>query len=244
MSTSKTTARIVGVLFIVATAASLLSTGLTGSMLDAPGYLPQLSAHASQVVIGSLLQFVAAATSAGIAISLYPVLRRYGEGLALGSVAFRIIEGVFYTIAALGLLAVLWLGQEYVGAGSPADSTYQILGAWTLAVRNWANFVFGVLSFCTGAGMYYYLLYRSRLVPRWLSAWGLIGLAVLFSMALLIAFGEKPSGRPLLLAIPIAAQEMVLAVWLIARGFTPSAIASGSTRTDTRPIPHTVATAI
>jgi hypothetical protein len=219
MDSDKSTARIVGALFIVATAASLLSTSVTGSILDAPDFLLHLSAHKGQVAVGALLQFVAAAGSAGIAISLYPVLRRYSEGLALGAVAFRIIEGVFYTIAALGLLSLLSLSQEYVSAGSSATSTYQILGIWTLAVRNWANFVFGVVSFCTGAALYYYVLYRSRLVPRWLSAWGLLGLASLFSMVLLILFGAKPSGLPLFLALPIALQEMVLAVWLIVRGF-------------------------
>jgi Domain of unknown function (DUF4386) len=233
MDTRKTTARIVGVLFIVATAASLLSTGLTQSILNAPDYLLQLSAHQSQVATGSLLQFVAAAGSAGIAISLYPILRNYNEGLALGSVAFRIVESVFYLVAALGLLSLLWLGQEYAGAGFPTTSIYQILGGWTLAVRNWANFVFGVLSFCLGAAMYYYLLYRSRLVPRWLSAWGLVGVASLLSMALLIVFGEKPSGMLLLLALPIASQEIVLAVWLIVKGFNAPTIASGSVKTNT-----------
>jgi hypothetical protein len=235
MDSSKSTARIVGVLFIIATVTNLLSTSLTGSMLNAPDYLHQLSTHPSQVTISALLQFVSAVGSAGIAIALYPVLRRFSEGLALGSVALRIIEGVFYTVAALSLFSLLSLSQEYASAGASAAPTYQILGTWTLAVRNDANFVFGVLSFCMGAGMYYAVLYRSRLVPRWLSAWGLAGLALLFSMAVWIAFGHKPSGTPMLLAIPIAVQEMVLAVWLIVKGFNPSALAAGSSSPSSRP---------
>jgi len=93
-----------------------------------------------------------------------------------------------------------------------------------------------VIFFCLGAAMYYYVLYRSRLIPRWLSAWGLAGLALVFSMALLIAFGERPSGPSgmlVLLALPIALQEMVLAVWLILKGFNPSVVASRSTKTGT-----------
>jgi len=89
--------------------------------------------------------------------------------------------------------------------------------------------VVGVTFFCLGAAMYYYVLYRSRLIPRWLSAWGLAGLALLFSMVLSIAFGESssgPSGMQLLLAIPIGLQEMVLAVWLIVKGFSRTALAS------------------
>lgn len=230
MKSSKTTARIVGVLLIVETAASLLSNGFTGSTLNAPDYLVQLAAHQSQVTIGVLLKFVAALGSTGIAIALYPVLRKHSEGLALGSVAFRIIEGVFYLIAALSLAALLSLSQEYVSAGSPVASTYQILGTWTLAVRTWAAFVFGVIPYCLGASMYYYVLYRSRLIPRWLSGWGLVGLAMLFSMVVLIAFGQKPEGMTLVLAAPIGVQEMVLAVWLILKGFNPSATASRSTK--------------
>ncbi|MCZ7384350.1 MAG: DUF4386 family protein [Candidatus Methanoperedens sp.] len=74
-------------------------------------------------------------------------------------------------------------------------------------------------------------MYRSRLIPRWLSVWGLVALALVLSMALLIAFGESisgPSGMQVLLFLPILVQEMVLAVWLIVKGFNPSAIASGS----------------
>ncbi len=226
MNRNRKTAIIPGVLFIIATVASLLGTGFTQSILDAPDYLIKISADQNQVIVGVLFQFIAAATSAGIAISLYPILRRYSEGLALGSVGFRLIEGVFYIVAALCLLSLLSLSQEYVKAGAPAASYFQILGTLMLAARNWADFVFGVISFCLGALMYYYVFFQSRLVPRWISGWGLIGAALLLSMALLILFGEKPTGITLLLALPIALQEMVLAVWLIVKGFNSSAIAS------------------
>ena len=226
MNPNRKTAIIVGVLFITATVASLLSTGFTGSILDTPDYLSKISANENKIIIGALLQFIAAATSAGIAISLYPILRKYNEGLALGSVGFRLIEGVFYIVSALGLLSLLTLSQEYVKAGSPAASYFQILGALMLAVRNWAGFVFGATAFSLGALMYYYVFYQSKLIPRWLSGWGLIGIVLLLSMALLVTFGEEPSGMTLLLAFPIFLQEMVFAVWLIVKGFNPSAVAS------------------
>jgi hypothetical protein len=232
MNTTRKTATTAGVLFIIATAASLISTGLTQSILDAPDYLTRLSANQNAVVMGVLFQFVAAATSAGIAISLYPILRKYNEGLALGSVGFRLIEGVFYIVAALGLLSLLSLSQEYTKAGTPAASYFQILGTLMLAVRNWANFVFGVISFCLGALMYYWIFFQLQLIPRWLSGWGLIGAVLLLSMALSIMFGEKPSGTTLLLALPIAVQEMVLAVWLMVKGFNATAISSGSAMVD------------
>ncbi len=232
MNTNKKTAIIAGVLFITATGASLLSTSFTQPVLDAADYLAKLSANQNLVVMGVLFQFIAAATSAGIAISLYPVLRKYNEGPALGSVGFRIIEGVFYIVAALDLLALLSLSREYTSAGFPADSTFQILGTLMLSVRKWANFVFGVVSFGLGALMYYHVFYRSKLIPRWLSGWGSIGIASLLSMTLLVMFGKEPVGIIMLLALPIALQEMVLAVWLIVKGFNPSAIASESAIAD------------
>jgi Domain of unknown function (DUF4386) len=233
MNTNNKIARITGILFIVATVATLLGDTLTSHVVGASDYLVQIVANKNLIVLGALFKIVGAAASAGIAISLYPVLRKHNIGLALGSVGFRIIEGVFYLVATLGLLSLLSLGQEYASAGSQAASTIQVLGILILAVRLWAGFVIGVIAFCLGAAMYYYVLYRSKLIPRWLSAWGLASLVLLFSMTLIVAFGEKisgPSGMLVLLAIPLALQEMVLAVWLIVKGFNPSAIASASAK--------------
>ncbi len=227
MNLNKKIARTTGILFIIATAAVLLGSGLTGPIVGAPDYLVQIAANKNLVVLGAILKFVAAAGSAGIAISLYPVLRKHNEGLALGSVGFRLVEAVFYIVSALGLLSLLSLSQEYAGAGSQAIPTFQVLGTLILAISVWAGFVLGVIAFCLGAAMYYYVMYRSRLIPRWLSVWGLVALALLLSMALLIAFGERisgPSGMQVLLFLPILVQEMVLAIWLIVKGFNSPAI--------------------
>ena len=128
MNTNRKTAIITGIVFIIATAAGLMGNGLTGSIVGAPDYLVQIAANRNLVVVGALLAFVAAAGSAGIAISLYPVLRKHNEGLALGSVGFRLIEGVFYLVGALGLFSLLSLGQEYASAGPQAAPTIQVLG--------------------------------------------------------------------------------------------------------------------
>jgi hypothetical protein len=229
MNSNRKIARIAGVLFIIGTVASLLSTGYIGSTLDAPDYLIRISANSNQVMIGVLFAFIAAVASASIAISLYPVLKKYNEGLALGAVGFRLIEAVFYIISIIGLLSLLMLSQEFVKAGAPGTSSFQILGALTQAIRDWANYVFGVSAFSLGALMYYYVLYQSQLIPRWLAGWGFIGAALSLAAALFVMFGEKPlSTLMILLILPIAVQEMVLAVWLIVKGFNPSAITSGS----------------
>jgi hypothetical protein len=132
MTSDRMTARITGILFIIATAASILSLPFLQS-INASSYLVDISANGNQVTAGALLSFIAAAASASIAISMYPILRRNNPGLALGAVGFRLIEGVFYIVGVVGLLSLLTLSQEFVKAGAPASSYYQTLGALTLA---------------------------------------------------------------------------------------------------------------
>jgi hypothetical protein len=234
MNTERKTAIIAGVLFIAATAASLIGSGFTGSILGAPDYLARVASNGNRVMVGALLSFLAAAASSGIAISLYPVLRRFAEGLALGAVGFRLIEGVFYIVGAICLTSLVTVSQQFINAAGQSASCFQSLGHLLLTMRDLAGFVFGVLAFCLGGLMYYFVFYRSKLIPRWLSVWGIIALVLLLAAALLTLFDGEPfsvSGNLVFLALPIALQEMVMAVWLIVKGFDPSAIASLSSKT-------------
>jgi Domain of unknown function (DUF4386) len=229
MNLYKKTAIIAGILFIIATAAALLSTPFLAPV-NASNYLTAVSAHGNQVTTGVLLAFIAAVASAAIAISLYPVLRKYNQGLALGAVGFRLIEGVFYIVGVIGLLMLLTLSREFVQAGAPDSPYFQTLGALVLAGYHWSGNVGSLLAFCLGALMYYYIFYQTRLVPRWLAGWGIIGAAMCMVAGVLVMFQViGPMSTPqVVLALPIAVQEMVLAVWLIVKGFNPSVIASRS----------------
>jgi len=219
------TARIAGVLFIIATAASILSLPFLGS-ISASDYLTSVSANANQIETAALLSFIAAAASASIAISLYPVLRKYREGLALGAVGFRLIEGVFYLVAVVLLLVLLTLSQEFAKAGYPVSPYFQTLGVLLLAGYHVAGNVASLIAFSLGAMIYYYIFYQTRLIPRWLSAWGFLGVALTLVAGILVMFsliGPLSTGQ-VVLALPIAVNEMVLAVWLIVKGFNSSAI--------------------
>jgi len=223
MSSTKVNARVAGALFIVATAASILSIPFLGS-IGASDYLASVSASGDKVMAGVFLTFLAAAASASIAISLYPVLRRYSEGLALGAVGFRLIEGVLYIVGAIGLVSLLALSQSFVAAGAPGSPYFQTLGSVLLAGYHWAGYVGGPLAFSIGAMMYYYVFYRTRLVPRWLSGWGLVGAALCAVASVLVMFGliGPMSTLQVVLNLPgIGVQEMVLAAWLIVKGFNP-----------------------
>jgi hypothetical protein len=141
------------------------------------------------------------------------------------------MEGMLYIVGVVSLLALLTLSQEYAKAGAPNASSYQISGTLLLAVKNWAGQL-GVISFTLGALMYYSVFFQSKLIPRWLSGWGFLGVALSLAAVLLVIFGQiiPFSTVFILLQLPIGLQEMVLAVWLIAKGFDPSAIASGSAK--------------
>jgi Domain of unknown function (DUF4386) len=222
------TARIAGALFIIATAASLVSVAFLGSV-SSPDYLTKVAANEGQVAAGVLIRFIAAFASASIAIALYPVLRRYRVGLALGAVGFRIIEGVFYTLGAVSVLLLLTLSQEFVKAGAGDPAYFQTSGTMLKALDDWAGLA-GVLAFYVGGLLYYCVFYQTRLIPRWLAAWGVVGVAMGAVAALLILFGVtgSMSTAQIILNVPIGLQEMVLAVWLIARGFRAIPVAPTS----------------
>jgi Domain of unknown function (DUF4386) len=131
-------------------------------------------------------------------------------------------------VGTLSLLALLTLGQGSVAAGPAAALSSQAVGDTLLAVHDWVHWFLGGLAFSVGALMYYYLLYRSRLVPRWLSGWGLIGAGLGLVANVYGGFTQEFGFTTVntVLNIPIGLQEMVLAVWLIAKGFNPRAIAS------------------
>jgi hypothetical protein len=222
----------VGILFIIGTAAPVLGLSFLGDIqgtLD----LSKIAADESQVLIGALLLLIMAAACASTTFWLYPVLRKYDEALAIGAAGFRLIEGALMVVSALCVLVLLSLSQEYVKAGASDPANFQIPA---IAIQSGFNWLFNgpiLLAWCTAAVMYYYIFYRTRLIPRWLTAWGLIGIALVVISCMLVMFGVIEAGDiQSLLSFPIALQEMVMAVWLIVKGFDQVAIASLSARAD------------
>jgi hypothetical protein len=212
-------ARLTGVLFIIATGANLLGATVRPS-LAGTGYLGGLAAEAGRVAAGSLLLLIAAFACAGIAVAMYPVLKRTDTGLALGSVVFRTVEAVMYGVAIVSLLSLSTLGQASVGPGAADRSALGAIGGLLLSVREHAATV-GVFAFCLGAFLYYIAFFRSRIIPRWLSGWGIAAIGLLATAGVLALFAFRPVTDYVPLALPIFFQEMVLAVWLIAKGFSP-----------------------
>lgn len=147
------------------------------------------------------------------------MLKKINAALALGSVVFRTIEVVFYTVAVVSLLSITTLGQQLTTAPAADRAPIHVMADSALSVRDHANLA-GVLAFSLGAFMYYVVFYRARLVPRWLSGWGLAGALLIGTACVLSLFSNDPVTGYTLLILPIAIQEMVFAGWLLAKGFS------------------------
>jgi hypothetical protein len=222
MTASRRAAITAGVLFLVGTAAGILS--IVGAA-DGPSYLREVAANGPQVIGGALFQLVTAGAYVGVAIALHPVLRRYGPTAAAGFLGFRIGAGILNMFGALILLLLLELSSRFVGAGAPVASYFETVGALLRTGRDGMNHVAMILALIAGDAMYYWLLYRARLVPRWLSGWGFAGLAFA-TVASLLVMGRlievvTPTYAALMAVLGL--QQMALAIWLIAKGLDENA---------------------
>jgi hypothetical protein len=153
MNQNKKIAVIAGILFIIATVASIASLPFLAP-INASNYLVNVSANQNQVITGILFTLIGAFASASIAISLYPILKKHNQGLALGAVGFRLIEAIFYIVGVIGVVLLLSLSQEFVKAGAPSSSYFQTLGVILLSGYHWVGNVAGTLAFYLGAMMY------------------------------------------------------------------------------------------
>ena len=231
MDTNKNTARIMGVLYIIGTISGILSLVSTGPIRSAQDLLASISANGNQTTLGALFVLTMGLALAMVPVMAFPVLRKHNEALALGYVVFRgALEGVYYMAIFVSWL-LLPLSQVYQ-AGSPDASNLRALANVLLEAKEIA--VFGGVAFCLGGLMFCYLLYQSKLIPRWLSGWGLLALILDLASVLLAMFGlfSPLSTIKTVLELPLAVQEMVMAVWLIVKGFNPSAIAALSAKRD------------
>lgn len=220
MRTPRNTATITGILFIAATASALAASALEPVRTSAD-YLMGITHQPYRLALSACMYLIAAGTSAGIAIALYPLVRRVSPVLARGAVTFRTVEGVFYTVAVAGLLAVATKAEELlVAVGDTRDEIRQTIEV-LLSARDHATLV-GVIAFCAGAGMYYIAFYRARLVPRWLSGWGIFGvfMMAIACVAALVSGNTITGYIPFIL--PILLQEMIFAGWLIVKGVDTS----------------------
>ena len=223
--TDRNAARLAGILFIAATAAFSMSVVVLAPILEADDYLSMAAAHGRAVGAGVLLELINHAAVAAIAVVLFPILRRFSRRLAVGYVAARSMESVLFAVGTMHLVALANLGRAFVASGSSPESHFGTIGAMLLAGHNWDDAGLLFTAFSIGALMLNWLLWRTRLVPRWLSAWGLVGAALLLIARIMVMSGSHiGSSAVLVMDAPIMIQEMVFALWLIIKGFNSAAL--------------------
>ncbi len=233
MDASRQTARIVGALYITGTVAGILSVVLTGPVRNAQDCLVSVPANETRLVVGALCILTLGLALAMVPVMMFPILRRHNEALALGYVVFRGgLEAVTYLTIATGWLLLLSLSQTYGQTGVSDASNFQALGTLLLEAKEIGSIL--TIVFCLGALTFYSLLYQTKLVPRWLSGWGLIAVVPYLAAGLLALFGIITTLSPTytILQLLLALQEMALAVWLIVRGFNSSATVFGTAKTE------------
>jgi hypothetical protein len=222
MDSNRKTAVIVGILFIIGTVSGILSVVFTGSILNAPDLLQKVSNNEQNVVIGALFLLVMCFSLAMIPVLMYPIAKKQNELLAIGYVVFRgALETMTGILIVMSWLLLLPLSREFVLAKSTETPNMIVLGKM---LQSFGNLPILVIVFSLGALMFYYLLFESKLIPRWLSIWGIIAIILHLISGLLILFGMQSgfSVSNMIMNFPIFLQEMVMAVWFIVKGFNRS----------------------
>jgi len=223
MKSNRKVAIFAGILIIIGMIAGMLSIVPS---VDGTDYLIEVSANQNQVLSGAFFQFALVPIYIGFALVFYPILRIFNKSLAIGFVGFRIIASVFQIAGVITLPIFILLSQEFLTSGSQEVSYFQTFGDVLKIGRDLANHVGVMLATGLGNLMLFYMLYKTKLIPRWLSSWALIGntLAMLASFLILFKLIDVISPQFIVLTIPLVLQEIVLAVWLIVKGFSSSEI--------------------
>ena len=221
---NRKTGIIAGILIIIGMVAGMLSIVPS---VESPDYLTEVSANQNQVLSGAFFQFTLVPIYIGFALVLYPIIRKYSQSLAIGFVSFRIIAGVFQIIGVIALPIFILLSQEFLESTAPDLLYFQFLGDVLKLGRDLANHVGVMLATGLGNLILFFILYKTKLIPRWLSSWGIIGniLAMLASFLILFRLIDVITPHFAVLTIPMFLQEIVLAIWLIVKGFDLSEIA-------------------
>lgn len=233
MNANRKTARAVGGAFVIGTVAGILSRVVTGPIQNARDYLMGVPASETRLVVGALFVVVMGLALAMVPVLMFPILRKHNEALALGYVVFRGgLETVTYLAIATGWLLLEPISQIYAQAGAWDASNAQALGTLLLEAKEIGSVL--AIVFCLGALIFNYLLYQTELVPRWLSGWGLIAIVPYLAAGLFSMFGIIDAWSPIYatLNLPLGLQEMILAVWLIVRGFNSSATVFKAAKTE------------
>lgn len=212
------TIRLAGLLMVAGIAAGIFSVA---PAIDATNYLTAAAKNSNQIILAAIFQLAMSFAYIGVAILLYPNIKRYGGTLSIGFLSFRIIAASLSIIGTMLLLSMLALSQAYSQNPSQPPLALEIVGNVLKISRDYINHVFMVLALCAGNYLCHVLLFQSKLIPRWLPIWGMTGAFLSVSASILFLFQKVDiiTCVYLVLNAPTAVQELFLGIWLIIKGF-------------------------
>ena len=237
MTSIRRTAIVAGVFFLITEVTAIAGVLLYGSVLGTPDFIVATTADDTGVRTGAFLEVLLAIAVVGTAVTLYPIVKRQNEGMALGHVAGRLIEATIIAVGAISLLAVMTMRDHVAGTTGAESAAAVTVGQSLVAIHDW-TFVFGPkLALGVNTVLLAYLMYRSRLVPRAIAVLGLVGGSIIFASGTAVLFGlyEDLSIPGVAAAAPVLAWELSVATWMIVKGFKPSPITADLTATSRQP---------
>ena len=231
MSSTRKTALVAGIFYLI-TFVSIPTLALYGPVKDHRDWMFS-SSSSTPVLVGGFLEVIVALAGIGTAITLYPIVKRQNEGFALGFVGARTLEAGMIFAGVASLLSLVTLRHDLGGATGANAAALVTTGASHVAIYNWAFLLGQSLMPAINAVLLGTLMYRSRLVPRLLPVLGLIGAPLLAAAVFATLFGaiEQNSALAAVAALPVAAWELSLGLWLVVKGFRPSPITTAMAAT-------------
>ena len=227
LSSTRRTARVVGMLILGGYLTYGVGTAIATGIAAAPDYLSTVSGG-TLFTASALWMLLNSALVIGIGALMLPILRPHNTNIALGYFAARIFEGIILAVGVISLLSLVIVSRSYVAAGAADASYFETLRA--LAINgNFLAYNVAKVGLGLGSLFFCYLLFRSNLVPRFLAVWGLVGYAIFAAGCVLELLGFAGTG--LVATIPGGLFEIFFGIWLIAKGFNPSAITIGGANT-------------
>jgi len=227
MTSLRKTALVAGVFYLI-TFISIPTLALYGPVKNHRDWILASGGHTA-VLVGGFLEVIVALAGIGTAVTLYPVVKRQNEGIALGFVTARVLEAGMIFTGVVSLLSLVTLRQDLGGAAGANPAALVTTAASHVAVYNWTFLLSQTLMPGINALLLGSLMYRSRLVPRVIPVMGLIGAPLLIGAVIAALFGgiDQHSSLAVLAALPVAAWELSLGLWLVVKGFKPSLITVG-----------------
>ena len=213
---ARTASRIVGVLILAQmVGGGLVNFVLAAPLFGSPGFLVNAAPHSLQIAISVVLGLATGALSFAIAITVFPIFRQYSDTWALSFIALASVSLAAAAVEQSGVMSMLSLSQAYTAAGAAERETFQALRVVVASARNWSHYIGLILAGST-IFVLYGILYRFALVPRALALFGVAAVVLQLVAVAMPLFGHSVVFA---LLAPLGVSQLVLALWLVARGF-------------------------